>query len=152
MVANPSGTGITINPLTLGLGWFATNALNVIEEGAIEGLNSEIDWGQQSVLHKNEVSLMGVRNHNAPFRIEESDFSANVEPGPTAFCKKTVDMLYGCRNPLDGRLLYYQWHLFGFHQYADKFDVVSKQLVVKLPPFKIGYGGGVRILVLPEEH
>jgi hypothetical protein len=66
--------------------------LNVIQEGAAERLNPEIDRSQQAVLHENEVSLMGVRNHNAPFTVEESDFACHFEPRLSAFCKETVDM------------------------------------------------------------
>jgi len=95
---------------------------------------------------------MGVRNHNAPFTVEESHFVPNLETRPTAFCKEPVDVLHGCWNPLDGRLLNYQPHLWSLHQDADEFDVVPKQFVVKLPPFEIGDRRGALVFVLPVKH
>ena len=67
-----------LRPAPAGLRGFSADSLNVIQEGAAEGLNPEIYRSQQSVL--DAVFLVGVRTHHTPFAIGDCDFADTFEP------------------------------------------------------------------------
>ena len=120
-----------------------------IEQGSGDGLDAEVDGGEEAVVHEDDVAAMGVGDHDFPFGIEEGDVALDHKRQPAGIGEETPDFLIGGGRPGDGWLADQQAEPCVGLDRTEKDDLVTENLIVKMPALQIGDGGRLVFLVGP---
>ena len=75
-----------------------------IEECGGEALDTEVDGGEETVVHEDEVPAVGVRYDHIPLWVKEGRVALNDEAFPTGVGEELMDLRLGGRGAGDGGL------------------------------------------------
>ena len=110
-------------------------------------MNAEIDGGEETVLHEDDVSAVGVGDDDFPFGIKEGDVALDHKRQLAGIGEKAPDLLIGGGRSGDGRLLNQQAEAQIRFKRAEEHDLVAEDFVVKVPALQIGDWGSFLFLV-----
>lgn len=100
-------------------------------------MNTEIDGSQKSVVHLDEISSMGVRDHDTAFGIEISGVPVQHETTPARGGEKVADFLIGGGAAGDGGLPDQESKSGIGGKSAEENHFVTEEFVVKGPALQI---------------
>lgn len=120
-----------------------------IEQGIGEWLDAEIDGSEETVCHEDDVSAVGVGDHDFPFGIKEGEVAFDLKRQPAGIREEAPDLLVGGGCSGDGGLADQQAEARIRFERAEELDLIAEDFVVKMPALQIGDGGSLVFLVGP---
>jgi hypothetical protein len=117
-----------------------------IEKRCGEVLNAQVDRGEETVVHQDDVAAMSVGNGDAALGIEERDVAVDGEALPPGRSEELRNLLIGGRLPRDGRLPDKEAETGISLESANEGDIVSEKVVVEGPALEVVDRGGTTFL------
>ncbi len=117
-----------------------------IEECAGDGLNAEVDRSEETVVHEDDVTAVGVGDDDLPLRIEEGKVAINDKALPTRVGEEAFDFRNACRLAFDGGLANQEAEAVVCLESAKEDDAITENLVVEVPTFQVVNGRGLVFL------
>jgi len=118
-----------------------------IEERTGYALDTEVDGGEETVVHEDDIAAVSVGNDDLPHGIEKCDVPIDDKAKPTGFEEEPLDLRIGRGLACDGGLADQEAEALVGALNAKKDDFIAEDFIVEVPTLQIVDGRCLALLV-----